>query len=169
MLKFVSKSHYQKVVVYKSKNFSHKIPVTVPFAVVAIILDKGQSTVVHDHNVPCGPILIRGHINEVYGYSETLDSGHKIAVLNGIRPLKRYLSDVYLSPDKDNTHMLKESSGKSPAIAFNLYVDENGSSVKDTFPVPLKVDHSGMGVYSQSKGEDKKHTSNSKKVFSIFW
>jgi len=160
LLALASPNHYQRIVVYKSKDYSHKIPITVPFAVVAIILDKGQSTVVHDHTVSCGPLLVNGKINELYGYTETFDSSYKVAVLNGTRSLKRYVPDVYLTPEKDNTHMLKESSGQAPAIAFNLYVDENGNSVNDTFPVPLKVAPNGMGVYGRL---DKKKSSSTVK------
>ena len=140
LLKVSSKAYYREVL-YRSPEFQQLHFGTIPFAVVVIALSPGQSTITHDHDVECGPLLICRDVVEFYGYTDKLlSSGMDIAILDKSRKLKVFQPEAYLVPENDNTHRLQEASDKSSAVTLNLYVDAHGRSIRHAFPNFLGID-----------------------------
>lgn len=143
----VSRKAYYREVLYRSLDSQELCKYSAPFAIVAIVLSPGQSTITHDHDVECGPLLIYGELVEFYGYTDKLqNSGTGIAILDRSRRLKVFQPEAYFVPEKNNTHRLQEASDQSPAIALNLYVDAHGRSIRHCFP-------NFLGIESKSGAE----------------
>lgn len=89
----------------------------IPFCFTLIVLAPGQFTPKHSHRVDCGPVCLKGQIQEIrYKEEQQLD---KIALVETGKYNYQKGDGGYLLQDEPNTHALYNNSS---AIAMSLHL-----------------------------------------------
>lgn len=130
-----AKTGYKKYILYTYKDSVQ------PFCFTLIVLAPGQSTLKHNHRVDCGPICIKGKIDEIrYHEIPPFDSSGRGTLVEHTRFSYLPGEGGYLLKDQPNAHALMNSSDQM-AMSLHIYLfdpdacsPEMCTSIKNIYP-----------------------------------